>query len=233
MRVLTWSSILWKTPEQAEAFRPELARWLEEQRRVFGDAHCFLVSGTWSEPSWCPFGIQVVNAEVVESKPFIFGQWDYAKCAGTTGFWHAFFRHDWDVLLYTDTTTLINCDLKKHLEDFANSGKYIMCCERFLSTVLDNGFSAYTRPGVIHYNHSRWWPDLSDSTEQVLSESEMTEIFKGNVFNPWPQVAHVRCDFPYHKYEEHAENSMLREWPAITKPTPRLIVEHRRKYYGT
>lgn len=231
MRVLTWSSVLWKTPEQAEAFRPELGYWLDEQRRVLGDANCFLVSGTWSEPSWCPFNIPVLNAEVKETKPFNSGGWDYAKCAGTLGFWHAFFRKDWDILLYTDTTTLINCDLMKHLKDFVASGKQIMCCTGFIGHYLDNGFSAYTRDGVINYLHRRWHPDLS-LTGHVLSEAEMTEIFQGQVFNPWPNVKNVRCDHPYHKYMRHQEDAMLEKWPAITKPTPRLVELHRKKHYG-
>ena len=227
VKITVFSSILWKTPEEAEGFRPELVRWVRELRRAIGECDKFLVSGTWSDPSLCPINVPVVNAGVEFTVPITFGLWDYAVCAGTAGFWYAFFKKDWDVLLYTDTTVLINCDLMGHLNRFLTSGKMIMAGNWV--KIIDNGFAAYTRRGVVHYLHRRQKANLETRRDhEMLNEDEMTRIFpESEWLNPWPDVF-TRVDHPWFKYTPEQEDRLM-NLPVITKPTPRMVELHEER----
>jgi len=205
-----------------------LKRWHDNVRKWFSPIHCFIVCGTWSEPSYCTLpDVTVINAGVNADRPGS-SKWDYSKCAFTAAMAYLLNRRDWDLAVHlTDDWMIGAVDWDALLREFVRRPETTMSTQWF---GREDWPIAMKHPAVVKMLHSRLKANLVEGShdDSDYIELEQAQLFAGSWWNPWPHLQSIRRDFG-HPGTPHVDDEETMGWPFVRLPNPAYIERYERE----
>lgn len=202
--------------------------WLARIGYLFDPVCVIVACGTYSDPIYASSpvaSVKIINAGIKRTFPHDCRWWNYSLCAWQAGLAYAMDQSDWDLLVVLDTDCLVGAvDFDMLLRDFMKRPDEVLS-PAWCGCWIGGPFLAFKRHGISRWLNSRLRANLispNSGPEPMLPEEEMTRIFEGRWWNPWPQINSCRQD-----YGEEAEaqntNGQAMTWPFLRKPHPAII----------
>lgn len=241
MKIAVYSLTYWYTEAEAQSKKTELENWLSSIDNSIKPDYVFLVSGTYSDPSFNPLpGIPLINTGIAKTHGNDFLYWSYANLAHTFGIYNALINTDCDVCAQFSTDSVININYRPILEEFMKRPELV--CAPGWHYWIEDAAIFYKREGMLKYVSQRRRPCMmepSDNKTIMTTESEAKEIFDGRWWNPWPEFRTLRQEYGYaQQYPDTfhmfpSEQVIAEDWPLVIRPAPDIVQRSKeiwRKY---
>lgn len=227
MKIAVYSLTYWYSKAEAESKGDELYRWVRSMRYSINPDYMWLVSGTYSDPSFNPVYIPLINTGIAKTHGNDFQYWSYANLAHTFGLYHALLNTDCDLCAQFSTDSVINVDYTPILEEFMRRDELV--CAPSWNNVIEDAAIFYKREGMLKYISSRLRPILVEPgavPAPMFTEVEALEIFKDTWWNPWPHIKSMRQEYGFEQYgiPMWPSSKVIEEdWPMVIRPAPDII----------
>jgi hypothetical protein len=203
-----------------------LDRTLTSMQEWLNPDHVFVACGTWSDPkhSRLPSDIPIINAGVEPDREST-TLWNYSACAFTAAAAYILNRRDWDLAIHiTDDIVAGLIDWDSLLREFVGRP------ETVLATQWGPGRMdwpiAMKRDAVSAFLHRRRRANLVESKNPDWLypelELEISAIYRGKWWNPWPHVPTIRRDFGV-PGAPAIDDEITMTWPFVRLPNPDWI----------
>jgi len=194
--------------------------WLGRYVPLVNPVETIIACGTWSDPSFASgLPVRVVNAGVEPVARHDMG-WQYMGCALTALFAAAVCRHDWDFLVLAET------DMLPGAVNWPNIAKKFMASDAIVAGPAWFGVECdhilWKRAACAKFLHQRFRPNLTLDKWKMFLDYELDALYKGQHWNPWPDLQTVRFDF-WHEGSPKFPIHAAMNWPFVRQPAPEMV----------
>lgn len=193
MKIILFTIVNWDTQEEADNLKEILNEW-NIRKQYFHPTYSFIVAGSVSNKKYHPLPDLPLIQTYIDKQFYPKTPINYWKCGLMTGLHHCLYQLntiDWDIVVYYHYCLLNSIDFSDIFKQFLSTNKSICALNKVSSygSVMDTGLMIMKLSGVqkwILNSSSGFLYTTGGKTVSVEKEADL--IFKGDIFNPFPQI---------------------------------------------
>lgn len=198
MKIIAYGVSNWSDTTPADQIELNCEWYKRIIKYIPGVTKVIVTTGNYSDPKTSPFhsNIKIVQNNIPLTEPYS-NKHNYFRNGFITGIWHALLNEpEWDILFHIQPRVLIGANMSKHLHDFMNTDKSVMCA-RLINSVgysMEISLLAMKRQAVQTYATRGFRQSFEIENTLYIStcEEEAFKLFHKTWYNPWDNIITTR-----------------------------------------